>query len=149
MLMLSTLVGLLQLPAFAAVSQYFEKKRAAALGLVIAGSSIGGAVMPVALSKMLNGSSLGFGWTVRILGFLILPFMAYAAIATKARLPPRKTNFWILSALSETRFLLLSAALFCMFVGMLTPLFYLPTYATSQGMSATLAGYLIAIVNAA
>jgi MFS family permease len=36
-----------------------------------------------------------------------------------------------------------------MFFGMLTPLFYLPTYAVSRGMSPSLAGYLLAILNAA
>jgi MFS family permease len=36
-----------------------------------------------------------------------------------------------------------------MFFGMLTPLFYLPTYAVSRGMNPTLAGYLLSILNAA
>ncbi|KAI0126806.1 major facilitator superfamily domain-containing protein [Xylariales sp. AK1849] len=142
-------MGLLQIPAFAAVSQYFDKKRAAALGIVASGSSIGGIVMPIALSKMLNGSSLGFGWSVRIIGFLILPFMAFAGYAVRPRLPPRTTDFWFLSAFKETRFVLLIIALFFMFVGMFTPFFYLPTYATTQGMSPTLAGYLLAILNTA
>jgi MFS family permease len=148
-LMFCITVGLLQLPAFAAVSQYFDKNRAAALGLVVSGSSIGGIVMPIALSKMINGSSLGFAWSVRVIGFLILPFMAFACLAIKARLPPRTTSFWILPAFKEVRFILLIIALFFMFVGMFTPLFYLPTYATTQGMDSTLAGYLLAIINAA
>src|SRR5436190_6430248 len=63
-------IGLLQFPAFAAVSQYFDKKRAAALGVVVSGSSIGGVAIPIALSKMLNSSSLGFGWSVRVIGFV-------------------------------------------------------------------------------
>lgn len=36
-----------------------------------------------------------------------------------------------------------------MFVGMFTQLFFLPTYAVTRGMDSTLAGYLLAIVNAA
>ncbi|ORY71475.1 monocarboxylate permease-like protein [Pseudomassariella vexata] len=142
-------MGLLQIPAFAAVSQYFDKNRAAALGLVASGSSIGGIVIPIALSKMLNETSLGFGWSVRIIGFLILPFMVLACLGIKARLPPRDTEFWLLSACKDIRFLLLIVALFFMFFGMFTPFFFLPTYATSQGMSPTLAGYLLSILNAA
>jgi len=142
-------MGLLQLPAFAAVSQYFEKNRAGALGLVMSGSSIGGVVMPIILSKMLNSSSLGYGWTVRVIGFLILPLMAFACVALKARLPRRETDFWILSAFKDVRYFLLIIALFFLFFGMFTPFFYLPSYAVSQGMSPTLAGYLLAILNAA
>jgi MFS family permease len=36
-----------------------------------------------------------------------------------------------------------------MFIGMFTPMFYLTTYATTKGISATLARYLLALVNAA
>lgn len=147
--LMGMVMGLLQLPAFAAVSQYFDKNRAGALGLVMSGSSIGGVVMPIILSKMLNSSSLGFGWTVRVIGFLILPFMAFACVALKARLPRRETNFWILSAFKDVRYVLLIIALFFLFFGMFTPFFYLPSYAVSQGMSPTLAGYLLAILNAA
>lgn len=86
-------MGFLQLPAIAAVSQYFDKKRAAALGVVMSGSSIGGIIIPIVLSKMLNGSSLGFGWSVRVIGFLVIPFLAFAVVAIKPRLPPRKTTF--------------------------------------------------------
>lgn len=116
LLTLCATVGFLQLPAFAAVSQYFDKNRAAALGLAVSGSSIGGIIMPIALSKMLNGSSLGFGWSVRVIGFLILPFITFACVAIKARLPARKTNFWIMSAYREPRFIMLTIAMFFMFV---------------------------------
>lgn len=142
-------MGFMQFPAFAAVSQYFEKNRAGALGLAVSGSSIGGIVIPIALSKMLNSSSLGFGWSVRILGFIILPLMAFACVSIKARLPPRKTEFWLVSAYKDSRFVVLIIALFFMFFGMLTPMFYLPTYAITQGMSPTLSGYLLSILNAA
>lgn len=147
--LMGTTMGLIQFPAFAAVSQYFDKKRAAALGIVISGSSFGGVIIPIALSKMLNGSSLGFGWSVRVIGFLILPFMTFACLAVKARLPPRTTNFWISAAFKDPKFDLVILAMFFMFTGMLTPLFYMPSYAVSRGMNATLAGYMLAIINAA
>ncbi|KAK5172266.1 uncharacterized protein LTR77_003904 [Saxophila tyrrhenica] len=142
-------LGLLMFPAFAAVSQYFDKKRAAALGIVVAGSSVGGIVIPIALSKMLNSSRLGFGWSVRVIGFMILPLMLWSCVVIKALLPPRKTNFWIASAYKDIKFDMLVAASFFMFVGFFTPLFYLPTLAVSRGMSPTLAGYMLAILNAA
>lgn len=143
-------MGCLQIPAIAAVSQHFDKKRAAALGVVVSGSSVGGIVIPIVLSRMLNDSKLGFGWSVRITGFLMMPFMLFSCIAVKARLPPRATDFWIPAAYKDTKFLLLITSLFFVFIGMFTPLFFIPTYAVERGhMNATLAGYLLAILNAA
>ncbi|OBT56500.1 hypothetical protein VE04_03155 [Pseudogymnoascus sp. 24MN13] len=141
-------MGFLQFPAFAAVSQYFDKNRAAALGVVVSGSSIGGVVIPIALSKMLNNSSLGFGWSVRVIGFLLIPLLAFACVAVRPRLTPRTTAFWLSRAYTEVIFVLLMVSMFFIFMGMLTPLFYLPTYAVARGMDPALAGYLLAIVNA-
>ncbi|KAJ1708874.1 monocarboxylate permease [Aspergillus flavus AF70] len=147
--LMGVVTGFLQFPAFPAVSQWFDKRRAAALGIAAAGSSVGGIAIPIALSKMLNGSSLGFGWSVRIIGFLIMPIMAFACLTVKRRLPPSTSPFWIPSALKEAKFALLIVSLFFMFIGMFFPLFYIPSYAVSRGMSATLSGYLLAILNAA
>ncbi|KAK3904906.1 major facilitator superfamily domain-containing protein [Staphylotrichum tortipilum] len=142
-------MSLLQVPAFAAVAQYFDKKRAAALGIVVSGSSIGGVVFPIALSKMLNSSSLGFGWSVRVMGFLVIPLLGFSCFAIQARLPPRNTSFFIAQAFREIRFLMIVAAGFCCFIGMFTPLFFIPSYAVFRGIDATFASYLLAIVNAA
>lgn len=141
--------GLLQFPAMAAVTQYFDKKRGAALGLTIAGSSIGGVVFPVALSKMLNSSSLGFGWAIRVVGFIMVPTMAISCLTVTARLPPRTTAFFISAAFKQPLFVLLIFAMFLMILGMFTPLFFIPSYAVSRGMDPTLASYLIAITNGA
>ncbi|KAI1210769.1 MFS general substrate transporter [Annulohypoxylon truncatum] len=146
--LLGSVMGFLQFPAMAAVSQFFSKKRAAALGVAVAGSSVGGIVIPIALSKMLNGSSIGFGWSVRIIGFITIPLLGFACIAITSRLPPRTTTFFLWRAFKEPRFLLLTLALFFMLLGAFTPLFYIPTYAVSRGIEPTLASYLLAIINA-
>lgn len=142
-------MGLIQFPAMAAVTQYFDKKRAAALGAVVAGSSIGGVVMPIALSKMLNSTTLGFGWSVRIIGFMLIPMLTFSCVTVTARLPPRKSAFFMAAPFKNFKYCLITAAMFFMFIGMFAPLFYLPTYAVSRGIDATLASYLLAILNAA
>lgn len=146
--LMGPLMGLLQFPSMAAVSQFFDKNRAAAIGIAVSGSSIGGIIIPVALSKMLNDTNLGFGWSIRIIGFLVLPFLGVSIFAVKARLQPRKRPFWIWTAFKNTRLMILTASMFFTFMGMFLPLFFLPTYATMRGMDATLAGYLTAILNA-
>lgn len=147
--LMGSVMGFLQFPAMAAVSQFFNKKRAAALGLVIAGSSLGGVVMPIALSKMLNGTSIGFGWSVRIIGFILIPLLCFSCLVITSRLPQRTTTFFIWKAFEEPRFVLLTLSLFFMLLGAFTPLFYIPTYAVSKGVDATFASYLLAIINAA
>lgn len=147
--LLGLLQALVQLPAMGAVSQYFDKRRAAALGLAVSGSSIGGVVFPITLSKLLNGSDIGFGWSVRIIGFIMTPFLLFACVTVRARLPPRKTNFFIWAAFKNRQFLALTAALFFQITPLFSLLFYIPTYAVSRGIDTTLASYLLAIVNAA
>jgi MFS family permease len=146
--LMGSAVAFLQFPAFAMVSQYFDKKRGAALGVIASGSSIGGIVFPIVLSKLLNKSSIGFGWSMRIVAFIILPFMLFACFVMKPRVPPRKTTIFIPSAFRQAKYSLLVAALFFMMMGMWTPVFYMTTYAVSRGMGVVLASYLLAMMNA-
>jgi MFS family permease len=141
-------VAFLQFPAFAVVAQYFDKRRAAALGIMVSGSSIGGVVFPIVLSKLLNDSDIGFGWSMRIVGFMVLPFMLLACFIIRPRVPPRKTTMFIGAAWKDKKYVMLVIALFFMMMGMWLPVFFIPTYAVSRGMSATLAAYLLAIINA-
>jgi predicted MFS family arabinose efflux permease len=139
--------SMIQLPAFAATSQFFDKKRGAALGIVVSGSSIGGVIFPIAFSKMLNDSTLGFGWSVRVMGFAVIPLVVFASLTMRARLPPRKTNFLLPSAFRDRKYVCLVVALALMFLGMNTPIYFIPTYAVSKGVDPVLASYLIAIIN--
>jgi len=147
-LLLGVAMGFLQVPVIAAVTHWFDRKRGVALGLVVSGASLGGVIFPIAVSNMLNSSSLGFGWTVRIIGFMMTPLLIFSCLAIKARAPPRYTSFWLPEIFKNRDFLVLVASSFFIFMGQYTPIFYLPTYAKSRGMSATLAGYLPAILNA-
>src|SRR3954469_25466476 len=69
-ILMGSSVAFLQFPAFAVMGHYFDKRRAAALGIVVSGSSIGGVIFPIVLSKLLNSSSLSFGWSIRIVAFI-------------------------------------------------------------------------------
>jgi MFS family permease len=141
--------GLVMFPALAAVTQWFNKKRGAAMGITVAGSSIGAIIFPILLSRLLTKTNLGFGWSVRITGFLMLPFLAFASLAVRSRLPPRKTQFFIAEPFKKPLYVLLVVAIFFAMVGMFVPMFLIPTYAITKGMNETLANYLIAVLNGA
>ncbi|KAI9163788.1 riboflavin transporter MCH5 [Paramyrothecium foliicola] len=141
--------GFVATSAMVPVGQWFDKKRGAAMGIAISGSSIGAVVFPILVSNLLTTTDVGFGWSVRITGFLLVPFLAFSALTVKPRLPPRKTAFFLWGSFKNPMYNLLIAAFFFSMIGMFVPMFLLPTYAITQGMDETLAGYLLAILNGA
>ncbi|KFX95821.1 hypothetical protein O988_05617 [Pseudogymnoascus sp. VKM F-3808] len=142
-------MGMTMAPAMAAVPQYFQKKRGAAMGATIAGSSVGGVILPIMLGKMLNGNALSFGWAVRVVGFLMLAILSMSCLFIKARLPPRKGTFFLPGAFKNLEYVAVVAAGFLMVFGFFGPFIYLPVYAVQQGMSKLLASYVLSILNAA
>lgn len=140
-------MGMTMAPSIASTGQYFNKNRGAAMGIAIAGSSLGGVIFPIALSKMLYNPRLGFGWTVRICGFIILAVLGASCCFIRARLPPRKNDFLKLEAFKKSSYSSLAIAAFLMLLGIFTPFFFLPIYATQHGMSLQHAYYLVALLN--
>lgn len=82
--------GLVFCPSLALLSSYFTKKRSLAIGIAASGSSSGGLIYPVIVRQLLP--KIGFPWTVRVLGFVMLALQAVALVFTKTRLPPRKSG---------------------------------------------------------
>lgn len=74
-------------PSMSAVTTWFFKRRALALGVTAAGSSIGGVIFPVMVEKLIP--QVGFGWTMRICAFLILALGLFANLTIVSRIPPR------------------------------------------------------------
>lgn len=141
--------GIMFSPAMAAVSHYFHTKRGTAMGVTVSGSSLGGVIFPIALSRMFANESLGFGWTVRIIGFIMLALLAISSATVRPRLPPRRGKILMPSAFKEVTYSVFIASMFLMYWGLFTPFFYLTEYATAHGMSANLASYILSILNAA
>ncbi len=142
--------GLAYAPSVAILQQYFLVHRALAMGIASSGSSLGGVLFPIMLNRLLHHSTLGFGWTLRVLGFLVLGLCIVACVAVVPRkdLPRRKGKYLLMDAWRKPQYAVQVAGLFLVFWGMFTPFFYLPTYARQHGMSEDLALYTIAILNA-
>lgn len=82
--------GLVFTPTMAIVSSYFAKKRALAVVGMSSGTATGGIIFPVIARQCLG--SLGFGWTLRIMGFLILFNSAVALAIIRPRNMSRKSG---------------------------------------------------------
>ncbi|KAL8786672.1 MAG: hypothetical protein Q9195_008108 [Heterodermia aff. obscurata] len=82
--------GLLFTPALACISTYFSKKRGLALAIAASGNATGGMVFPAVVETLLP--KIGFPWTMRALGFLMLGVTSVTLALMKTRLPPRKAG---------------------------------------------------------
>ncbi|KAI1086677.1 MFS general substrate transporter [Rostrohypoxylon terebratum] len=131
------------------VMGWFFKKRAAALGIMVSGSSLGGVVLPIMMNHLIP--KIGFGWTMRVLGFMFLALCGFACVTVKSRLPPRKKPFHVMEyvrPLREPTFVCIVCAAFCFFWGMFLPFNYIELQAKEQGISADIIPYLLPIINA-
>ena len=100
-------------PAFTCVSTWFFRKRGAALGMVAAGSSLGGVILPIMVVKLIP--EVGFGWAMRICAFLILALVIFANLTVRSRIAPTRRPFSAMAfirPLKEPVFVLLTAAIF-------------------------------------
>ncbi|KAJ6111505.1 hypothetical protein N7523_007566 [Penicillium sp. IBT 18751x] len=163
-------MALVTWPMLALVGKWINaENRGAALGIVLAGSSLGGVVWPIVIDKLLKAGGIGFPWTMRIVGFIMIPCFGFAClvakepptvasqverkaedepvIATAAKKVDRKAE--AISLYKKPALQLLSLAMFITYFGMFSPFFYTTSYAVSKGFSSSFAFYTVSIVNGA
>ncbi|XWX00021.1 hypothetical protein V2A60_008037 [Cordyceps javanica] len=59
------------------------------MGVTVGGSSAGGVIWPIVLNELLNKDGMSFGWTIRIVGFIMLPLLVLAVLTVT---PPAKNS---------------------------------------------------------
>ena len=97
--------GIFFVPIMGLCSTYFSTHRGMAIGIVTTGNSAGGVIYPVVVRQLLP--KIGFGWTVRVLGFINVASLAIVIAFMKPRLPPRKSGSLIeWEALKDTPYVL-------------------------------------------
>lgn len=120
--------GLQFCPSMALVSTYFVKRRAFALGFTALGSCTGGVIFPVIVQQCLP--SLGFPWTIRIIGFIMLLMNGITITLYRTRLPPRKTGPLVdWASFKELPYALYCTGAFFSFWGLYFAFFYIGSYA--------------------
>ncbi|KAM0245450.1 hypothetical protein ACHAP5_005406 [Fusarium lateritium] len=128
---------------------WFFKHRAAAFGIMVSGSSLGGVILPIMMDKMIK--SVGFPWMMRTVAFMFLFLLGIACFTVKSRLPPRPKPFVFveyLNGLRELPMLITVVGFFLFMWGMFLPFNYVLLQAEAAGMSETLIPYLLPILNA-
>ncbi|KPM46531.1 hypothetical protein AK830_g116 [Neonectria ditissima] len=137
-------------PSVTCAAGWFNRKRGAAFGILFTGSSIGGVVFPIMVSRLI--SEVGFGWAMRICAFLMLFLLVIAKLTVRPFQPPRPqkiTKAQLLKPFTEIEFLCTTVGFFLFSYGFFVTIVYLPVEAYSVGMSPDLAQYVLSILNAA
>ena len=94
--------------------------------------------------------TIGFGWAVRTMAFVMLATIAIAIFLLRPRLPPRKSGPLIIwHALKEPAYGTFVWGLMLGFLAFFVPFFYAQTYALNIGTDENLAFYVLSIMNAA
>lgn len=114
------------------------------------------------LDQLLNSHGLSFGWTMRIVGFTMLPLLVIATLTVRSPsgIPSQdginreaakdsKGHKTDLSIAKSFTFQLMCAGLAIAALGLFSPFFYVTSYATSLGMSASISFYPVSVVNGA
>lgn len=151
-------MSFLTIPCLSVISRIFVRNRGLALGIVIAGSSIGGVVWPIEIDNLLNSDGLGFGWTMRIVGFTMIPICGFV-VTTLGLLSKQdeehqpaesaqdsKADF---SIVKNPAFIFLCIGLSTCFLGFWSPFFFVTSYGVDIGMSTSFSFYLPSIACAA
>lgn len=135
-------------PALNCVAGYFDKRRSTAFGIVATGSSTGGLIFPIMVSRLIN--IIGFPWAMRATALLIFVVLATTNLAVKSRIPTNPSPFSVkeyLIPFKRIAFSLTSFGNILFSFGSFIPMAYLVSQAVSVGMDKNLAPYLVAIVN--
>ncbi|KAG2136597.1 MFS general substrate transporter [Suillus bovinus] len=141
--------GFLFSPAIVIVSQWFSKRRGLALSLTTVGAALGSILFPVAAQNLI--SSIGFRWTVRVFGFILMVTMGTANIFLKRRLPPINVSggLFNLKAFRNRAYSTYCVSGIVILLGLYTELTYISVSAVTIGVSKHFSFYIIAIANAA
>lgn len=121
--------GLLFCPAVANVATYFSpQKRALPVAWVACGGGTGGLMFPAIAKSLLR--KIGFGWTLRVMGFVMLFNAILILVFSRTRLPPKAAAPIIdMTAFKEPAFAMYCLGIFLIFWAIWIVYFFVRTFA--------------------
>ncbi|RDI79863.1 hypothetical protein Vi05172_g10219 [Venturia inaequalis] len=119
------------------------------MGIAASGSSIGGIVYPIFFDKV--QPKLGFSWTVRCIGFVVLGTCIVPCLTIKMKVAPKaRRAIFNHHILKETTFDVWSLAWFFGNMGLYIPYFFIEQYAANvTHLTRETALYTLTTINAA
>ncbi|KAF9450277.1 MFS general substrate transporter [Macrolepiota fuliginosa MF-IS2] len=130
------------------LGHWFKKRRGVALGLTQAGSSIGGTIFPIMVRNLIG--IIGFPWTMRVIGFMLLFVLGISNIVLARRLPPKNVpgGLFNFKAFKSAAFSVYCIANIVAYLGIYTVLTFIDVSAINVGVSPDFSFYLVSFANA-
>ncbi|PWN46924.1 MFS general substrate transporter [Violaceomyces palustris] len=138
-------------------AHHFNRRRGLAMGVMAAGSSTGGTIFPIMIRRLIP--SLGFGWTMRAVGFMALGVVIMAWLCLSTRLEPsidvkdKSKGGWSQvrwidpEAFKNLAYTFFVAGASLVMFGLYTPFTYMDVFTGYYQIPAN--GYYLSILNAA
>ncbi|KXG47914.1 Major facilitator superfamily domain, general substrate transporter [Penicillium griseofulvum] len=141
--------GLQFCPVMGLVATYFSRRRVFALAFCLVGSGTGGMLLPGLVKALMP--TIGFGWTVRVLGFVMLATSIPTMLLLQTRLPPRRAGPLIeWAAFREPTYVLFCLGMFLNFWGLYFAFYYIGAFGRSVlGLTYSDSTNLIIVTNGA
>lgn len=141
--------GMLFVPAVAILPTYFNTRLGLAVGLAASGSSMGGIIYPIVFYRLI--AQIGFGWGVRVLGFIAFATLLLPIVMMKTRVkPPKVRALFDWTVFTDLPFMLFIVGSMIGFIGLYVVIFYISYYGQESGITdASLSFYIVPILNAA
>lgn len=133
--------------AIAVLSHWFYRRRALASGLCMAGSSAGGAIIPLILRTLFR--DYGWTWAIRIIAFIALGCYSVGIALVKGRLPATASSRVMVDfgAFRAPRLCFLAVAVFAFEFIIFGCAALLPTYVRYTGLNLDVQFYSLTVLN--
>ncbi|KAF2705024.1 MFS general substrate transporter [Pleomassaria siparia CBS 279.74] len=137
-------------PALTVAGQHFKRRLALAMGLVSAGSAVGGVSFPIMFQKLLP--MVGFEWMLRIAAGKILVCYAIALCISTSKRPGRGratrwTSLLDFRGFLDLRYSILSAGACFAQLGLWVPYYYIEGYSRKAYPDTRMHGFFLPLVN--
>ena len=144
----------LYVPGMALVGRTFKKNRAIALAITSCGAPLGGIIYTLIFEQLIG--KIGFGWTVRVMGFVMLsgyivavPLLLFRASNLGDLSSGTKRKLLDLTAFRDLPFCWYTLSNFLVFLGYMNPFNYMATYGQAAvGLTRSFSLYVIMIAQA-
>ncbi|KAK1239871.1 hypothetical protein MKX08_007313 [Trichoderma sp. CBMAI-0020] len=136
-------------PALNSIATWFTTKRGAAYGLLATGSSLGGVIFPIMVTRLIQ--EVGFPWAMRICAFLILGLLIIAILTVNAFNPPKFQPITLkrmVAPFTEFQFTCVCVGLLLFTFGLYVPINFVSVEAAAGGVDPNLVLYMVPILNA-
>ncbi|KAF3909893.1 hypothetical protein ABW21_db0208328 [Orbilia brochopaga] len=137
--------------SISSVTTWFYHRRALAIGIASTGGGVGGIFFPLVMSQSLR--RFGFAWTTRLFALVYLISLGVACLLVRSRLThakslkARKIVLFDFAAFKEPAWTFFGIGCFVQLLGLWGPVNYLASFALANGLSTTMAFYMIAFLN--